>query len=116
MLVLIAGSDLDYCARIGESLRRASHEVVSAADLDVARTFLARAAATDAVVVSGSAAEPVPAEFVRWVHARDEMPVMVLVEDAAPASASHYVNLGAVCAEKPAGPAEVTRWLETFER
>lgn len=110
MLVLVAGPDLDYCARVGESLRRASHQVVLAADFEACRRF-AEQASMDAVIMSAASVDAVPLDLVRSVRAHSDAPVMVLVDDASLVHAD-YVEAGAECATRPADLGELTRWVE----
>lgn len=111
MLVLVAGSDLDYLARVGETLQRASHEVVHAATLDVCRSFAAKGSA-DAVVLATSQGEEIPVDLLEQVRGTRGTPVMLLLDDASPANTSPYMLAGAECAPKPRDPEYVARWLQ----
>ena len=110
MLVLVAGADLDYCARVGQSLQ-GPHQVVMAADFSACRHFTERAAA-DAVILSACEAEQVPADLVREIRERQGVPVIVLVEDERPEFASTYLEAGADCVAKSEELADLMRWVD----
>lgn len=110
MLVLVAGADLDYCARVGESLQ-GPHQVVMAADLSACRHFTERASA-DAIILSTCEAEEVPADLVREIRARRDVPVIVLLDDERSEFASPYREAGAECVTKTAEFGDILRRLD----
>lgn len=110
MLVLVAGSDLEYCARIGDSLRRDSHQVVMAADFAACRQFRGYDS-VDAVIMSASDSEQVPTDLIQEVHTRHGIPFVVLVDEPQPAVTSPYVEAGAECITRPANPDDLTVWV-----
>lgn len=110
MLVLIAGADLDYCARVGKSLQ-GPHQVVMAADFSACRHFTEHASA-DAVILSTCEAEQVPAELVREIRERQGIPVVVLVEDERPEFAASYIEAGAECVSKTNELGDILRWVD----
>jgi|GEM_PF-3225466 len=110
MLVLVAGADLDYCARVGESLQ-GPHQVVMAADFSACRHFTEYASA-DAVILSTCEAEQVPTDLVREIRERQGVPVIVLVEDERPEFALRYIEAGAECVTKTDEFGDILRWVD----